>query len=1189
MNTSKIKAYAPQARRDFIQAVTERANIYGIFGDQKIEPVEFQGDVALIDGRAFSKKEGELREKLVSRVKREGFQQVIEAYAYTWFNRFVALRYMELHDYLEHGFRLLSNRGNSNIPELLEHAADVEFQGLKKDKVIELRLAGNKDNELYRLLIVAQCNALYRAMPFLFDRIDSETELLLPDNLLHSKSPIQKLINDIDEDSWHDVEIIGWIYQFYISEKKEQVIGKVVKSEDIPAATQLFTPNWIVKYMVHNTMGRMWLATYLGSQLRDKMEYYIEPAEQEPEVQKQLDEITPKELTPEEIIFLDPACGSGHILVEAYDILKEIYLEQGYQTRDIPRLIIEKNIYGLDIDDRAAQLACFSVLMKAKKDDRKILERDGLKLNVMAIQEGKSDDAFHIEDFFHGDEYKNVRSVLKELLKLFENGKTFGALISIPEDIAIEIEDVKKVVDEKLSNWFSDSDVQILSKLVDQAWILSKKYDCVVTNPPYMGGKGMNSKLKAFAKDNFPASKSDLFAMFIERNLDFSMKQGFVGMITMQSWMFLSSFERFRESILNRKTILSMVHLGARAFDSIGGEVVSTTTFILENAYYPEYKGSYARLVDGNSEAEKKMELHQCIVQSNFHHASAADFNKVPGSPIAYWVSESTFDIFYKERFLGEETLAKQGLATGDNDLFARLWHEVSNHKMYLNAFSCEESAKLPYKWYPYNKGGQFRKWYGNIVYLVNWENDGFLIRQFRDSNGKLRSRPQNTQCYFQEGVTWSDVTSGFLSARYLPKGNIYDISGHSAFPVGEKVRYSIIAYMNTVFCKNLAKILNPTLHFQIGDYCNLPYPSKFIRNDVKENAKTCVNHAKSDWNSYETSWDFTSLPLLQPAHHQLTLKATYTNLRIHWRNMTLEMQRLEEENNRIFIEAYGLQDELTPDVPLNEITLTCNPHYRYGNNKKEEELETLLLTDTIKELVSYTIGCMMGRYSLDHPGLIYAHSGNIDFDTSKYKTFPADDDGIIPIMDQEWFFDDATSRFVQFLKVAWSPETLTENLKFVADSFNPKRSEAPVVTIRRYMSTSFFKDHLKTYKKRPIYWLFSSGKQRAFECLVYLHRYNESTLSRIRSAYVTPLQGNFNARIEFLQNEKDAATASAQRKLQKEIEILGKKQEELRKFDDELRHYADMKIALDLDDGVKVNYGKFGHLLAEKKAVTGT
>ena len=623
MNTSQIKIYAPKARTDFIKAVTQRAAQFGIYSDKAIEEIEFTGDVAIIRGKAVSKKEGELREKLVSQVRRSGFETFIQSHAYRWFNRFIAVRYMELHGFLDHGFRVLSNPNGSHTPEILEHAADaelLELLKLDKEKIIELKLAGDRDNELYRILVLAQCNALHKAMPFLFERVDNEAELLLPDNLLHTDSPIRKLIAQIDEELWNDVEIIGWIYQFYISEKKDEVIGKVVKSEDIPAATQLFTPNWIVKYMVQNTLGRMWLAAYPNSNLKEKMEYYINPAEQESDVQKSIDEITPKSLNPEDLTFLDPACGSGHILVEAYDLLKEIYLEQGYRTREIPRLILEKNLYGLDIDDRAAQLACFAVLMRARNDDRRLFSRDDLKLNIISIVETKGFDKVNILDSAARQNInQDVVETIKELIELFEHGKTFGSLITIPDKAAQNLNAVKSLLesDQPLSkNIFhqkDDAQLACLKPVVRQAEILSKKYDCVVANPPYMGTKGMNQVLKDFAKKHFPDSKSDLFAMFIERNFELAHKQGLVAMITMQSWMFLSSYEALREKILNQKTILNMAHLGARAFDSIGGEVVSTTSFVLANRHNPLYKGDYIRLVDGNSESEKSKMFREAI------------------------------------------------------------------------------------------------------------------------------------------------------------------------------------------------------------------------------------------------------------------------------------------------------------------------------------------------------------------------------------------------------------------------------------------------------------------------------------------------------------------------------------------------------------------------------------------------
>jgi type II restriction/modification system DNA methylase subunit YeeA len=1234
MNTAQIKAYAPKARRDFIQAVTEKANQVGLSAEH-IESVEIKGDVAIIAGRPFPKKVGELQKKLAERIQKDGFDQVMEAAAYTWFNRFAALRYMEIHNYLGHGFRVLSSRGNSNVPEILEESANIDLPGLDKKKVMELRLAGDKDNELYNMLIIAQCSALHRSMPFLFENIDSETELLIPDNLLHSNSPVRKLVEEIDEEQWNKVEIIGWIYQFYISEKKDQVIGKVVKSEDIPAATQLFTPNWIVKYMVQNTLARMWLATYPDSPLKDKMEYYIEPAEQEPEVRNQLDAITPKELNPKEITFLDPASGSGHILVEAYDVLKGIYLERGYRTRDIPRLILEKNLYGLDIDDRAAQLACFAVLMKARKDDRRILSRDDLKLNIMAIQETSSFDAealtknllkekvirFAGENELFPDfkgqmalravkRYEVSRDDVIELLELFQHGKTFGSLITIPDELAEKLPLFTRLIDDKLQHgdMFERTAASKFKPVVEMAMVLARKYDCVVANPPYMGNKYLNSELKNYLKTNFKGYEKDLFSAFIIRNRGFSETEGQLGFMSPFVWMFISSYENLRKSLIGKATLTTLIQL---EYSGFAGATVPICTFTFQNYHCDKYAGSFIRLSDfrgAENQAPKTLEAIRKPECAWRYTAKPDDFKKIPGSPIAYWVSKVFLTNFERGISLGEFAEVKRGMTTSDNNTFLRFWPEVSFNKSFRTAKSDKDALASRAKWFPYSKGGGYRKWFGFLEFFINWKDSGRDVIDFAKTiNNSYTRTIVNIQYYFLPSVSFSYITSGPFSMRWLPEGCLYDSGGPGVF-CSEKKRRFILGCLNSSPSMIALKLLNPTLNLQIADVVRLPLPEEYQA--LKGNSffgkgvNSLVSLAKNDWNSYETSWDFAILPLLNSYYQQTTLETTYMQTRTHWRKMTLEMHHLEEENNRIFIEAYGLQDELTPEVPLSEVTLTCNPHYRYNGNKSEDELETLLLDDTIKELISYAIGCMMGRYRLDHPGLIYANSGNENFweiynhKTNKHSDnsslrcgeFQPDDDGIIPIMDQNWFPDDATSRFVEFLKVAWPPEHLDENLKFVADSLKPKNNEAPVDTIRRYLSAGFFKDHLKTYKKRPIYWLFSSGKQKAFECLVYLHRYNETTLPRMRSNYVTPLQGKFNARLDYLRTERDAGgdKVSAKKKIQKEIDALKKKQAELTAFDIELRHYADMKISLDLDDGVKVNYGKFGDLLAEKKAVTG-
>jgi type II restriction/modification system DNA methylase subunit YeeA len=1228
MNKSVLKSYAPQARRDFIQAVTDRAGVLGLSA-QKIEPVEVRGDVAMIAGRPFPKDVASHRRELEIRIKRKGFSQVMEEVAYTWFNRFTALRYMELHDYLGHGCRVLSNPSGSDIPEILEKATSVDLPGLDTDKVAELRLAGDRDAELYRLLLVTQCNQLHRVMPMLFEKVHDATELLLPENLLQTNSPIRKLVNAVPEENWNEIEIVGWLYQFYISEKKDQVIGKVVQSEDIPAATQLFTPNWIVKYMVQNTLGRKWLMTYPASSIKAKMEFYIEPAEQEPEVQAKLEAITPKELNPEELTFMDPACGSGHILAEAYDLFKEIYLERGYRTRDIPRLILEKNLYGLDIDDRAAQLARFTVLMKARADDRRILDPDNpARLNIMAIQESKGLDVDEAARVLLRERVKEInskgqqqlsliqpnmtkgtlstvekpdvtREELYSLLHLFQDGKTFGSLLTVHDRLKEALPRLEKLVAKALtaSDMESRRWAEALVPLVKQTKLIASQYGCVVTNPPYMGGKGLNVALKTFLKDNYADVKSDLFSAFVVRNFEMSKDHAQLGFMSPFVWMFISSYEKLRDYLIDEKAITSLIQLEYSGFD---GATVPICTYTLANTHLPNLKGSYIRLSDfrgADNQAPKTLEAIQNKDCGWYYTASASDFKKIPGCPIAYWIRLAGFEIYEKSVSLGSKYKAMTGMRTGDNERFLRHWPEVSWGSIGLN-YTKEKALGSGKKWFPYNKGGGFNKWYGNNELLVNWEDDGKEIKDLTRKNypqlgDNLGWKITNEPMYFQPGITWGGLTSAVVSFRWSDSGALFDSNkGAMLFP-NEADRFLILGFLNSSVVNFLLNAINPTLSTQNSDINSLPIITDELGNiesKATETVKSILSISKKQDHSIETSWDFEGFALLNIGEEMQDVESSYKSVRSSWIETTLIMQSLEEENNRIFARAYGLQGTLSTEAPLDTISLPCNPYYRYGSGKAEEEYEILLRADTIKELISYAIGCMMGRYSLDEPGLIYAHSGNEGFDPSRYATFPADEDGIVPVMDDDWFEDDATNRFVEFLKVAWSPETLDENLKFVADSLEPKRGEAPIGTIRRFISQKFFKDHhLRVYKKRPIYWLFSSGRHKAFECLVYLHRYNENTLARMRAMYVTPLQGKLGARIEYLETELPAAgSTSATKKLQKELDTMRKKQQELREFDEHLRHYADQRISLDLDDGVKVNYGKFGKLLAEVKAVTG-
>jgi len=728
-----------------------------------------------------------------------------------------------------------------------------------------------------------------------------------------------------------------------------------------------------------------------------------------------------------------------------------------------------------------------------------------------------------------------------------------------------------------------------LGPLVQQAKLLAAQYDAVVANPPYMGSGGMNAMVKKFAKDNFPDAKSDLFACFIERGFALANDAGHNAMVTMQSWMFLAAFEKMRERIVGEKTIEVMAHLGSRAFGSISGEVVQTTTFVLGNRPLIGFKPVFLRLLDGGEE-EKRAALVNG--ENRFDSTAQDEFKKIPGTPVAYWVSEGIRRTFSGSK-VSDFGKTRVGCQTSDNNRFLRLWHEVSEGKTCLSASTRDEAAASNRKWFPYNKGGTYRKWSGNLEFVLNWEDDGREVFGYaRDLYGSPTRTVKNGDYYFRPSVTWSKISSGIPSFRYQPPGAVFDVAGASVFFDSVSIRDLLLSQLNSVLCVQQLAAISPTLNFETSHIAALPVAEtgSIPVGSVSATCETAIAKTSEDWDAYERSWDFQSLPLLTASSEPTpTLESSYTAWISQNRDNIAEMKRLEEENNRLFIDAYGLADELTPDVPLEQITLTVNPAYRYGGKLTEEEQWTRFRQDSMEELVSYAIGCMMGRYSLDAPGLIYAHSGNEGFDHAKYSTFPADEDGIVPLTDTEWFEDDATQRLIEFISVAWDTTHLEDNLTFLADNLRPKKNESSRETLRRYLCDRFFKDHLQTYKKRPIYWLFSSGKQKAFQAIVYLHRYNEGSLARMRSEYVIPLQGKMAARLEKLQGDVQAATSTAHRKrLEKERAKLDKQQVELIAFDEKLRHHADRRVTLDLDDGVKVNYGKFGDLLAEVKAVHG-
>ena len=1218
MNTANIKKYAPKARNNFIAAVTKQAARYGITA-KGTEPMEQRGDIALIGENAFPKAIAPARKALERMVEQMRFAQAMEQAAYSWFNRLCAIRYMEIHDFLDHGRRVLSTaNGDLGTPQILDDCLDLSLPGLDPQQVAELKLDGNKDEELYRELLLAQCHALHEAMPFLFEAVDDATELLLPDNLTKTDSLIRELVSAIPEDDWQDVEIIGWLYQFYISEKKDQVIGKVVKSEDIPAATQLFTPNWIVQYLVQNSVGRQWLQTYPDSPLRDQMPYFIEPGKQSPEVQAQLDETVPDAIDPESITVLDPACGSGHILVEAYKILKAIYEERGYRSRDIPQQILKHNLFGLDIDDRAGQLAGFALMMLAREDDRRLFSRvaEGeVTLNVLSLketghlnlpqlwqdlnlsgdwQQGSSQSLFESEQADLSSASADERyQLLQRTLERFEEAKTFGSLIEVPEEDAAPL----KALVEELEQLARRGDImqkpaaETLLPYVSQAWVLAQRYDSVIANPPYMGKKFQNSLVKNYLETRFSGGSQDIFSAFILRSLDLIGIHGHVSLMTPMVWMFISTFSNLRRLMLERSQIDSLIQL---EYNASGDVRVPLCTFTLSKGFGSSSYGTFIRLVDfpgQDIQHRKTLEALENPESCNYlYRAKSESFELIPNAPVSYWLNDEQIRIIDSSQTLSSICDARQGLSTGDTNKFLRYWWEVDFNKIGFGFESSETFARNRLKWAPYNKGGEFRKWYGNQEYVVNWERDGADLKR-----AKPKSVIRNENFYFSESLSWSDVTSSYTSFRFYPKGFVFDTVGHSAFFDRRDMLFSTMGYLNGILIQEIIPAINPTLHFSGGYFLNLPRLERFEKVSVSEIVEDCIRVAKEDWDFFERSWEFSSNPLIK-LDGLCSLRALvdgYINL---CREKVSFLKDRESALKSVLEDGYQVEGDY--NVPEKQITLTVNPAYRYGAEVISESHLSRFYSDTTGELISYAIGCAMGRYSLDKDGIVYAGQNNASFNKlvndQTFASYSVDEDGILPLTDREWFFDDATNRFREFVRVVWGDEHLQENLDFVAESLclhaiKPKRGESAMDTIRRYLSTQFYKDHLRTYKKRPIYWLFSSGKHKAFECLVYLHRYNEGTLARMRTEYVIPLSAKLNAYAEKLEQDKEASTSAAETKrLEKEIATLHKQQVELAEFDEKLRHYADQRISLDLDDGVKVNYGKFGDLLAEVKAVTG-
>lgn len=1172
MNKTELKNFATSSRRELLERVELKARKLGITAESIQTANVESSDAVFIDGKQLLDTERIQRNKLIVRINEIGFNRVMEETAYTWFNRFIALRYMEVNDYLPTKVRVLSSiNSDSTEPDMMKEALSLNLE-LDKELIYDLKM-NNKTDELFKYLIKMHCNDLNKYMPFMFETIADYTEILFPDGLLGTDSFIRKMTDTggIPEDNWKKVEIIGWLYQYYISEENERVIQakKRYKAEELPFATQLFTPEWIVRYMVQNTLGRYWIDSHPEHQdLIHNWEFYLENQNPEADFEEKLAPYINKELNVEDIKCFDPAMGSGHILVYMFDVLHEIYSKCGYMEREIPRLIIEKNLYGLDIDDRAYQLASFSVVMKALQYNKRFLrsvEREGLTMNLASIQETNmllEEDVVFLAGESHGEQFIKMKVFIDQ----FKHAKTIGSLIKLE---SFDVEFLKQrqlVIENHSANLFEldmkDRTLVLLRKLIKQASLIDLKYDVFVTNPPYAGSKYLTSETSNYLNKNYPTVKSDLFSSFIEFSISITKDNGQIGFMTPFVWMFISTYEKLRQNIIRNCTISSLIQLEYSGFD---GATVPICTFTLRNNN-SGLKGEYIRLSEfrgAESQPTKTLEAVKDPSLPYRYSFNQVKFNKIPESPIVYWMSDKAINNFDGET-ISNILITREGMTTANNDLFLREWYEVDYQRIGRDIRNIEQSLTSKTKWFPYQKGGPYRKWYGNLNQVVNWENDGYDIKRNIDNEtGRIRSHNYNGNYSFREGVTFPTISSGTFGARYSPNGYLFDAKGAMGFFQSKTDLLFSLALMNSSIAHYYLTALAPTLDFKLNKIMAIPMKMSEHIEEIAIISEECIAISKNEWERYEESMDFKKHPFLKYSHKEI--KSNYREWNQYAESEFLKLKLNEEKLNRTFIEIYGLQDELTPELEVKDITM------RMADLERD-----------IKSFISYAVGCSFGRYSLDEEGLIYA-GGN--FDPSRYKTFPVDKDNISPILSGAYFEDDIVTRFVDFIRITYSDETLEENLDFVAGAIGRKKNETARETLRRYFLNDFYKDHIQVYKKRPIYWLFTSGKEKAFNCLIYMHRYDKSTLSRIRTDYLHEVQIRMDAEKKDLLNiiEGDSTTKEIS-DAKKELKSLDKKIDELKSYEELLHHMADMQIEIDLDDGVVANYEKFKGLVAKIK-----
>ena len=1152
MDKTAIKTFAINSRKKLMEDVEYKMSLVGIDKDNIYEPISSANGIETyqLGGSTNSIYDNDIskRERLVKEVKQKGFENVVEEVAYTWFNRIIAIRFMEINNFLPTKTRVLSSETAGKIePDIITEAFDVDLDYTQEDKELIFKLKDeNKLDELFRFLFIKQCNKLNEILPGLFEKTDDYLELLLNISFTNEDGVVRQLIDTIPEKDFESqVEVIGWLYQFYNTELKDETFANLKKrikisKERIPAATQLFTPDWIVKYMVENSVGRLWLEGHSNNELKSKWQYYVDEAKQEPEVEQQLITIRKESeiLKPEDITVIDPCMGSGHILVYVFEVLMDIYVSEGFTEKDACESILKNNIYGLDIDKRAYQLAYFAVLMKARKYNRRILTK-GISPLLCSIEETNSISKEFIEELISQD--KTNEKDWNYLYNIFKNAKEYGSILDIKNINFDELfNDIGTYESDKnnLNQYKYQNEIQLMKNIIQQSKFLVKNYDIVATNPPYMGNSGMNPNLKDYLKKNYPNSKSDLFAVFIEKCHDFCNEKGFVAMITQQSFMFLSTFEKLRVELINNHTIINMAHLGAHAFEEIGGEVVQATTFVNKNNLIENYKSTFHRLTEFNSESKKEEEFHN---DKNKFVTNQLNFDNIPGNPIAYWATQETYNHF------------KMDLKLKDYVNYSGSLHKTANNEKYLRYFW--EIDKNDSNWRHYNKGGKFRKWYGNNELLVNWSNDSVEYYSTHRTANLFKK-----DFWDLEGITWTALTSGKFNARYFERGFISDFKGASIYPKNN-LKY-MLGLMNSCVFSYFLEFISPTIDFNIGQIVNVPfiYDDNFNENLVNENIKI----EKKYWDKLETSFDFKFNNFTQDLIAQNKMEEIFIENCYEFKEDLIKLKNNEIEINKFFIDSYNLKKVLSPIVDINDISL-------YSFEKNSE----------IVSFISYAVGCMFGRYSLDNEGLQFAGG---EFNINNYHKFIPDDDNIIPVLDSEYFEDDIVNRFVEFVKTCFGEETLEENLDFIANALS-KNKKPSREKIRDYLLKNFFNDHKKTYKKCPIYWQFSSGKHNGFSCLIYMHRYEPNIVARIRTDYLHKTQKAIEQAIANCDNIINHSSSNTEvTKATKEKSKLQKKLKETQEYDEALAHIANQNIKINLDDGVKVNYAKFQNIEVSKE-----